>query len=103
MNAIWGIQFDSVTDRPKYRRVGPAPLLAGNPNFLNFDLTAIKRFGKWQVGPVGLSSLDLNAPIAAYKKQSQFALGGLVGYAFKWGSVQAFVTATCIRRITAAA
>ena len=92
VNAIWGIQFDSVTDKPQLSPCVPGSPLGCNPDFLNFDLTAIKRFGNWQVGPVGLSSLDLNAPIAAYKKQSQFALGGLVGYSLKWGSVQAFVT-----------
>ena len=37
-------------------------------------------------------STDLNAPIAAYQKQSQFALGGLVGYYFDRVSVQAYVT-----------
>jgi hypothetical protein len=44
------------------------------------------------LGPVGLYSTDLNAPIAAYQKQSQFALGGLVGYYFDRVSVQAYVT-----------
>jgi hypothetical protein len=39
-----------------------------------------------------LYSTDLNAPVPDYRKQSQFALGGLVGYYFKWVAVQAFVT-----------
>ena len=79
-NAIWGIQFDEVTSKPQ---VSPCPVSAAyphngcNPNFLNVDLTATKRFGKWELGPVGVYSTDLNAPIAAYKKQSQFAVGGV--------------------------
>jgi len=44
------------------------------------------------LGPVGLYSTDLNAPIPAYQKQSQFALGGLVGYYFDRVSLQAYVT-----------
>jgi hypothetical protein len=94
-NVIWGIQFDHVTSKPQ---ISPCPVSAAypyngcNPNFLNVDLTATKRFGKWELGPVGLYSTDLNAPIAAYQKQSQFALGGLVGYYFDRVSVQAYVT-----------
>ena len=95
-NAIWGINFDQVTGNPQ---LSPCPVSAAyphngcNPNFLNVDLTATKRFGKWELGPVGLYSTDLNAPIAAYHEQSQFALGGLVGYYFDDGvSVQAYVT-----------
>jgi hypothetical protein len=95
-NVIWGIQFDHVTSKPQ---ISPCPVSAAypyngcNPNFLNVDLTATKRFGKWELGPVGLYSTDLNAPIAAYQKQSQWALGGLVGYYFDRGvSVQAYVT-----------
>jgi hypothetical protein len=94
-NVIWGINFDSVTSTPQ---LSPCPVSAAyphngcNPNFLNVDLTATKRFGKWELGPVGLYSTDLNAPIAAYQKQSQWALGGLVGYYFDRVSVQAYVT-----------
>jgi hypothetical protein len=80
-NTIWGIQFDSVTSGPKV-----------NPDFLNVDLTATKRFGNWEVGAVGGYSTDLNAPIAAYKKQSQFQLGPLVGYYFKQAVLQVYVT-----------
>ena len=94
-NVIWGINFDSVTSKPE---LSPCPVSAAypnngcNPNFLNVDLTATKRFGRWELGPVGLYSTDLTAPIAGYQKQSQFALGGLVGYYFDRVSVQAYVT-----------
>lgn len=52
------------------------------PNYLNFDLTATKKIGKWEVGLVGFASSDLNRPFAAYAVQKQVALGGLVGYDF---------------------
>jgi len=96
-NTIWGIQLDHVTSKPQ---VSPCPVSAAyphngcNPNFLNVDLTATKRFGTWEVGPVGLYSTDLNAPVPDYRKQSQFALGGLVGYWWKGAVVQAYVTRT---------
>lgn len=52
------------------------------PSWLNYDLTATKAFGKWEVGAVGFGSTDLSSPYAGYARQSQFALGGLVGYNF---------------------
>ncbi|MGC2463217.1 MAG: transporter [Steroidobacteraceae bacterium] len=100
-NAIWGIQFDHVTGKPQ---ISPCPVSSAyphngcNPDFLNVDLTATKRFGQWEVGPVGTYSTDLNAPIAAYKTQSQFALGGLVGYYFDKVSVQAYVTSNVYQK-----
>jgi hypothetical protein len=54
-------------------------------NWINLDLTATKKFGKFEVGAVGYGSWDLDQPFAGYLKQSQFALGGLIGYDF--GSV----------------
>jgi outer membrane putative beta-barrel porin/alpha-amylase len=63
-----------------------------NPNFLNVDLTATKKFGKWEIGPVGFYSTDLNSPIAGYQKQSQFAVGGLIGYDFGPVIMQAYLT-----------
>jgi hypothetical protein len=52
------------------------------PSWANIDLTATKTFGKWEVGAVAHGSTDLSKPNVAYKKQSQFAVGGLVGYNF---------------------
>lgn len=91
-NIIWGSQFDSVTNKPQLSPCPDSPGRGCNPHFLNVDLTATKRFGKWELGPVGLFSTDLNKPTAGYKKQSQLALGGLVGYYFEPVSVQAYVT-----------
>jgi Putative MetA-pathway of phenol degradation len=78
-NALWGIQAQAVT----------ATL---NPNFLNVDLTATKKFGMWELGPVGFGSTDLSSPIPTYLRQSQFALGGLVGYDFGPVILQAYLT-----------
>ena len=52
------------------------------PSWFNYDLTATKTFGKWEVGAVGFGSADLSSPYSGYARQSQFALGGLVGYNF---------------------
>jgi Putative MetA-pathway of phenol degradation len=78
-NAIWGIQFDSLSSTV-------------NPDFLNIDFTATKKFGKWEIGPVGYYSTDLSSPFVGYLRQSQFALGGLVGYNFGPVILQAYLT-----------
>jgi hypothetical protein len=92
-NVIWGIQLDSVTDRPQ---LSPCPspfLLRGcNPDFINVDLTATKKIGKWEFGPVAYGSTDLNKPIFAYQKQSQIAIGALVGYDFGPLTLQGYIT-----------
>jgi Putative MetA-pathway of phenol degradation len=72
------------------------PLLNPNahPDYLNVDLTATKAFGKWEVGAVGFYSTDLDSvnQVPFYQKQSQFALGGLVGY--DWGELKTQVYLT---------
>ena len=94
-NVIWGVQFDQVTSKPEGF---PCPVSVEfphngcNPNFINLDLTATKKFGKWELGPVGFYSTDLSAPAPGYQKQSQFAVGGLIGYWFDRAVVQAYVT-----------
>jgi hypothetical protein len=92
-NVIYGIQLDHVTDRPQ---ISPCPVPFGglgcNPDFINVDLTATKTFGQWELGLVGFGSSDLNRPVPTYLKQSQFALGGLVGYNFGKLVTQFYVT-----------
>ncbi|MBC7858305.1 MAG: transporter [Burkholderiaceae bacterium] len=63
-------------------------------DYLNLDLTAIKRFGKWEAGVVGYSSADLStaARNSASGKQRQFALGALAGYNFGPVSIQMYLT-----------
>lgn len=65
-----------------------------NPNFLNIDVTATKSFGKWSVGPVAFASFDTSRPTAGYQKQSQLALGALVGYSFDQLILQGYLTRT---------
>jgi hypothetical protein len=69
-----------------------------NPNFLNVDLTATKKFGKWELGPVAYFSSDLSTPVPRYEKQSQFAAGGLIGYWFGPVILQAYVTSDLYER-----
>ena len=92
-NVIWGIHLDSVTDRPQLSPCPSSfPLRGCNPDFVNIDLTATKKVGKWEFGPVAYGSTDLNRPVAGYQKQSQFAVGGLIGYDFGPVIMQAYVT-----------
>lgn len=62
------------------------------PNWVNVDLTATKKFGKFEIGMVGFGSADLDSPVPGYAEQSQIALGGLVGYDF--GTVNLQIKAT---------
>jgi hypothetical protein len=92
-NVIYGIQLDSLNSRPQ---ISPCPPPFGssgcNPDFLNVDLTATKKFGKWEFGGVGYGSTDLTRPIFNYQKQSQFAVGGIFGYDFGPLTLQTYVT-----------
>ena len=92
-NVIYGIQFESVTNRPQISAC-PAPfgLNACNPDFINVDLTATKKFGQWEFGAVAYGNADLTSPIASYQKQSRFDAGGLVGYDFGPIKLQAYAT-----------
>lgn len=78
-NTIYGIHKDGVTTTI-------------NPDFVNVDLTATKKFGKWEVGAVGFYSADVSDPFAGYQRQSQFAVGGLVGYNFGPVILQSYLT-----------
>jgi hypothetical protein len=69
-----------------------------NPDFINVDLTATKKFGKWELGAVAYGSTDLTSPIASYQKQSQFAAGGLLGYDFGPITLQTYATTEVYER-----
>jgi hypothetical protein len=92
-NVIWGTHFDHVTDRPQLSGC-PAPFALNgcNPDFLNVDLTASRKFGDWEFGVVAFGSTDLNEPIAGYAKQSQVAVGGLIGKSFGGLILQTYLT-----------
>ena len=100
-NVIWGTHLDSVTDRPQ---LSPCPVSLTfpangcNPDFINVDLTAGKKFGKWQVAWVGFYSSDLTEPVPGYAKQSQFAMGGLLGYDFGPLVLQGYLTSDVYER-----
>lgn len=64
----------------------------GGPAWFNVDLTATKKFGKFEIGPVAFGSTDLSTPYVGYQKQSQFALGGLIGYDFDIVNIQLKLT-----------
>ncbi len=64
----------------------------GSPAWFNVDLTATKKFGKFEIGAVGYGSTDLSTPYWGYQQQSQFALGGLIGYDFDIVNVQLKLT-----------
>jgi hypothetical protein len=92
-NVIYGLQFDSFTNEPQISPC-PAPFgLSGcNPDFLNIDLTATKKLGKWEVGMVAYASTDLTRPIGNYQKQGYIAVGALLGYDFGPVNLQAYAT-----------
>jgi hypothetical protein len=91
-NVISGIQFDQSTDDPQGFPCPAKPTVGCNPDFINIDLTATKKFGKWEVGPIGFYSTDMSRPIPEYRKQSKAAIGGLVGYWFGPAILQVYVT-----------
>ena len=50
--------------------------------FSKLNVTAVKKFDKWELGAVAFELTHLNRPVFGYKKLIQFAVGGLVGYDF---------------------
>jgi hypothetical protein len=91
-NLIYGTHFDSVNADPQ---LSPCPFVGGlncNPDFINLDLTATKKFGKWEFGPVAFGSWDVSTPLDGYQRQRQIAVGGLVGYDFGPVNLQMYAT-----------
>lgn len=68
------------------------------PDYLNLDITATKKFGKFEIGPVAFGSTDLPTNVTGYQRQGQIAVGGLVGYNFGPVNLQAYVTRDVIER-----
>lgn len=86
-NFLYGTYFDTTSRTGAYY-----------PDFLNLDLTATKKFGKWEVGPVAFGATDLPTRNPGYARQGQFAVGGLVGYNFGPVNLQAYVTREVVER-----
>jgi hypothetical protein len=84
-----------ITRRSEFPDGNRAPL---NPDFVNVDLTAGKKFGKWQVAWVGFYSTDVSTPVPGYLKQSQFAMDGLLGYDFGPLVLQGWLTSDVYER-----
>lgn len=78
---IYGTGQDASYNGPVRSSLTATPGSWGT-NWINLDLTATKKFGKVEAGAVGYGSWDLDQPYPGYGKQSQFVLGGLVGYDF---------------------
>jgi hypothetical protein len=91
-NVIWGIQFDQVTRDPQGFPCPVQQSFGCNPNFINVDLTATKRFGKWESGPIGFYATDISTPVPEYRRQSKAAIGGLVAYWFDTFILQVYGT-----------
>ncbi len=67
-------------------------------DYMNLDLTATKRFGKWQLGAVAFGSTDLPTHRPGYRPLGQVAAGALVGYAFDKFTVQTILTRDIAQR-----
>lgn len=72
---------------------------------LNLDLTMVKKFGKFEIGPIAYMSTDLPVnrgdPLyRTYQRAGQIAVGGLVGYNFGRFSLQAYVARDVVARDT---
>lgn len=81
--------------------LGPIP----NADSLNLDLTATKKFGNFEIGPVAFAYTDLpvnriNPLYSRYQAQGYVAVGGLIGYNFGRFAVQTYVTRQVIARQT---
>ena len=66
-NTFWGVQGH------QHRR---------QPGYFNYDLAAVRSLGKAQFGVVAYGSRTPTHRSRRWAKQSQFAVGGLVGYDF---------------------
>jgi hypothetical protein len=62
------------------------------PDYLNYDLTAVTTIGKWSMGPVAYGSADLSGTSAGTARQTQFAMGTLVGYNLGPAKFEFFMT-----------
>ena len=97
-NNILGIVDHPLTNYPHGSPCPTLPSKGCNTDFYNNDLTATKTFGKWEFGGVGYFSTDLNTPIQGYKKQSQFAMGILLGYNLGPAILQTYLTRDVYQR-----
>ena len=62
--------------------------VAHTPDYINYDITATKTYGKWEVGPVGFGTSDLSNGSGSHL----FELGALGGYNFGGLTGQVYLT-----------
>ncbi|GAA0263621.1 hypothetical protein LNAOJCKE_5252 [Methylorubrum aminovorans] len=72
--------------------VGGTTAATRAPDYFLADFSVTKTFGKWALGPVAHVSTDLNRPYASYRRQNQFAVGGMVSYDFGGATLQVKLT-----------
>lgn len=65
---------------------------------LNLDLTATKKFGKFEIGAIGYGTTDISRNPLNGSQGGRFALGGLIGYDFGPFTVQAWVARDVVTR-----
>ena len=68
---------------------------------LNLDLTATKKFGKFEIGAIGYGTLnfDISAASLAAGNRGNFSVGGLIGYDFGPVTAQAWVATTVVNAV----
>lgn len=86
-NLLYGIFIDPIS-----------PQGTVYPDYLNLDLTATKKFGKWEIGAVAFGSSDMPTRFPGYRTQGQVAAGGFVGYNFGPAILHAYVTRDVVER-----
>jgi hypothetical protein len=97
-NNIFGIAYHPVTNSPDGSPCPPSPSKGCNSDFYNLDMKATRTFDKWEFGLAGYYSTDLNTPTPGYQKQSQFAVGPLVGYKLGPVTLQTYLTRDLYQR-----
>jgi hypothetical protein len=84
----WNLSGNFILGTHLQNEAGPMSTTGQHPDYFNIDMTATKTFGKWEVGPIAYYSTDTQNELinGVLAKQSQFAVGGLVGY--DWGQLK---------------
>ena len=67
---------------------------------LNLDLTATKKFGKFEIGAVGYGTVNIGRNSAIVGRGGRFALGGLIGYDFGVFTAQLMVARDVVTSAT---
>ncbi|GJD95381.1 transporter [Methylobacterium iners] len=68
---------------------------------LNLDLTATKKFGKFEIGAIGYGTVNLDTSVGslAAGNRGSFSLGGLIGYDFGPVTAQVYAATTVVTSV----